>query len=971
MLCFLRLLASVTWRGTSSCSTDCHNEQLTNAVKLRGLSIRKSARVILFSSIFLYGLLPVSLLAGGAPATPGSISASDGAFLDIIRITWADVADETEYQVFRCATIDLATCGDAITTLPADTTQYDDINIFTIGSKNYYRLKSCNSIDCSDFSSADIGYTKLISGNGYEDADVSIRSFTVNGTSQVSLPMPPSGPVILDWSTRSAEYCEASSTPHLDNWNTSVSVSTYGPKSVQLPATANSYSLGLNCHSSPDFELSEYVIVTVGNVPDAPTLNSATADDESVVLAFTPNGDGGAEITAYTAKCGAITQNGNASPITVGGLTNGVEYTCSVFATNVLGNSALSNQKTVTPMTNPQAPTLISATAADSSAVLTFSINDNGGSDITSFTATCGGNNQVGTSSPITVNGLTNGVEVTCSVIATNDVGPSGPSNVKAVTPKTTPDAPTLISATEGDSSAVLTFSANDNGGSAIISYTATCGGNNQLGASSPITVNGLTNGVEVTCSVIATNEVGNSGPSNAKLVTPYALVQPSITRFDITSDKDPQPVSCGDTNIVFDWEAVNTDRCYGSWAESVSNPEGLLYGSIDQQTGALYDTESVLFEDLALTKQFTLRCENNNSETSLNKSLTVEAPCLTTVYKSWDDVFSREWPAPKSYTTSIRIVGDKAWAIKFNTGPVVSKSSTSSPITITGLQRGAQYSCSVIASNAIGQQSASSNLLYFNPIETEPEPPTLVSATAGDRSATLTFTARDDLFAINSYRAKCGAITRYGTSSPITVNNLTNGTGYYCTVTATNDAGESASSNEIPVTPKAPALFVASVNGDGTSSGVSSTTTATTAAVPSAPTLISSEPGHLSTELVFTDNVPAATSYRASCRISTLGGVGTIEYASTRGERLIAVSRLPGDFQVADECKVTQYGLTYFLYAKTEGSDYDGPACELEPNKDYYWNVTFTDGINTGTSSCSGTPCQTYLRTVNPDTVN
>ncbi|MFC1778436.1 fibronectin type III domain-containing protein [Pseudomonadota bacterium] len=485
------------------------------------MSIRKSARVILFSSIFLYGLLPVSLLAGGAPATPGSISASDGAFLDIIRITWADVADETEYQVFRCATIDLATCGDAITTLPADTTQYDDINIFTIGSKNYYRLKSCNSIDCSDFSSADIGYTKLISGNGYEDADVSIRSFTVNGTSQVSLPMPPSGPVILDWSTRSAEYCEASSTPHLDNWNTSVSVSTYGPKSVQLPATANSYSLGLNCHSSPDFELSEYVIVTVGNVPDAPTLNSATADDESVVLAFTPNGDGGAEITAYTAKCGAITQNGNASPITVGGLTNGVEYTCSVFATNVLGNSALSNQKTVTPMTNPQAPTLISATAADSSAVLTFSINDNGGSDITSFTATCGGNNQVGTSSPITVNGLTNGVEVTCSVIATNDVGPSGPSNVKAVTPRTTPDAPTLISATAADSSAVLTFSIDGNGGSDIISFTATCGGNNQPGASSPITVNGLTNGVEVTCSVIATNGVGPSGPSNVKAVTP------------------------------------------------------------------------------------------------------------------------------------------------------------------------------------------------------------------------------------------------------------------------------------------------------------------------------------------------------------------------------------------------------------------------------------------------------------------
>jgi hypothetical protein len=59
-------------------------------------------------------------------------------------------------------------------------------------------------------------------------------------------------------------------------------------------------------------------------------------------------------------------------------------------------------------------------------------------------------------------------------------------------------------------------------------------------------------------------------------------------------------------------------------------------------------------------------------------------------------------------------------------------------------------------------------------------------------------------------------------------------------------------------------------------------------------------------------------------------------------------------------------------LYGETEGSNfiYDG-ACELESNTDYYWNITFTDGINAGTSSCAGTPCQTWIRTVNPDTVN
>jgi hypothetical protein len=966
MRCFLQLFAPVIWRNTANCS----NEQIRNAVKLRGFRISKSLRAILLSiSFLLYSLVPVSLLAAGEPPIPDTVTASDGTFLDIVRINWADVADETEYQVFRCATMDTVTCGNAIATLPADTNQYDDIDADNIGGKHYYRLMSCNGNGCIDFSSADIGYTQRISGNGYEDDDVTIKIFTVNGATEVTLTNPPNGPVNLDWSTSSAENCKASSTPNLDDWNTTVSISTYGPKSVQLPEIVNSYSLGLSCRSALGLEeVSRYVVVTVGNVPEAPFLDSAIAGNENVELAFTPNGDGSSDITGFTAKCGAVTQNGSSSPITVDGLTNGVAYSCSVTATNVMGNSEPSNVRTVIPKTNPDAPTLLSATAGDASAELTFTPNGDGGSNITGYTATCGGTTRNGVSSPITVSGLTNGVEYSCTVIATNEVDDSTPSSDILVTPMTFPEAPTLLFATPGDESVELTFTPNNDGGSDITGYTAACGGVTQRGASSPIMMSGLTNGVEYLCSVIATNEVDDSNPSDAILVTP---AKASITEFEITTNRDPQPISCGDTNIEFSWKATNVDHCYGTWMESGNNLDGLLVGFLDPENNTLFHTESVLFDDLARSKEFTLKCANERDVIVAEESqlVDVKAPCLTTNIESWNSVFTRDWPAPKSYTTNIRITGDKAWAIKFNTGPVVSKTSTSSPITIAGLQRGAQYSCSVKANNANGSSSPS-NLLYFNPVELFPEAPTLVSATAGDGSATLAFTARDDLFEITSYTAKCGNYTQTGSSSPITVNNLSNGSGYYCSVTARNEMGIGQESNELPITPQVSALFVASVKGDGGTFQVSPGTSGTSATGPSAPTLISSERGHLSTELAFTDNVPAATSYTASCRISTLSGVGTIEFGSTRGARLIAVSRFPGNFQVADECKVTQY-LDGFLYVKTEGSDYNISACDLEPNKDYYWNITFTDGINTGTSSCAGTPCQTYLRTVNPDTVN
>jgi uncharacterized protein (TIGR02145 family) len=91
----------------------------------------------------------------------------------------------------------------------------------------------------------------------------------------------------------------------------------------------------------------------------------------------------------------------------------------------------------------------------------------------------------------------------------------------------TVPGAPTGVSATAGNASASVAFTAPaSNGGSVITGYTVTSspGGITATGATLTINVTGLTNGTAYTFTVVATNTVGNSVASTASTaVTPVA----------------------------------------------------------------------------------------------------------------------------------------------------------------------------------------------------------------------------------------------------------------------------------------------------------------------------------------------------------------------------------------------------------------------------------------------------------------
>ncbi|WP_028986309.1 fibronectin type III domain-containing protein [Thermicanus aegyptius] len=108
-------------------------------------------------------------------------------------------------------------------------------------------------------------------------------------------------------------------------------------------------------------------------------------------------------------------------------------------------------------ISSPDAPTIASVTPGNKQATVSFNapVND-GGRTITSYTVTASPGNitRTGTSSPIAVTGLTNGISYTFTVTATNEIGTSHPSAASnPVTPM--PDPAYTASAAVNDAAPI------------------------------------------------------------------------------------------------------------------------------------------------------------------------------------------------------------------------------------------------------------------------------------------------------------------------------------------------------------------------------------------------------------------------------------------------------------------------------------------------------------------------------------
>lgn len=172
---------------------------------------------------------------------------------------------------------------------------------------------------------------------------------------------------------------------------------------------------------------------TAGNAQATVTYGAATSD--------WPNAVTGYVVTAYP---GGLTATvGNVLTATVTGLTNGISYSFTVHAINVVGNGAESPQSnTVIPVataTAPSAPQNLSGVGGNGSIFIAWSPPaSTGGSALTGYDVTT---SPVTTTTSVgagtnntTLSGLVNGTVYTISVVAKNAIGNSSPATV-VITP--------------------------------------------------------------------------------------------------------------------------------------------------------------------------------------------------------------------------------------------------------------------------------------------------------------------------------------------------------------------------------------------------------------------------------------------------------------------------------------------------------------------------------------------------------
>ena len=549
-------------------------------------------------------------------------------------------------------------------------------------------------------------------------------------------------------------------------------------------------------------------------VPGSPTNVNVLSGNSFAILSWAaPTNTGESSIVSYTILDSTKTYlevSGNITNATISPLTNGTSYTFYIYATNQTGHSgSYSDPLVVTPATVPGSPTNIVATAGNSLATVSWTVPTNtGGSPITSYVIEYSGPTgpitMNATSTPATVNGLTNGTSYIFKVSAKNAVGSGSSSDSNNVTPSasspvTVPGPPTGVVATPGNSSATVTWTAPTNtGGSPITSYEIMHpGGPLFTSSSTSVNVTGLTNGNSYTFTVLALNSHGKSVDSSpSAAITPITLPQPPTNVVATSGNLSATitwtaPTNTGGspiTSYTIKYPGISSDIITNS-SSTMANITGLTNGT--SYTFTVASTNSVGTSGYS------------SSSVPVVPAITISQPPTNVVAVPGNSSAYVTWRAPTnnggSTITSYQIT------YPGYSGSPITTSSTN--IIINGLTNGTSYTFTIAATNSSGKSSFSNSSSSIIPLSTIPQPPTNVVAVAGDSLATITWTAptNNGGSPIIGYEITYpgGDIYTNDASTTITITRLTNGTSYTFEVSAITAIGQSIyTSSSTPVTP-------------------------------------------------------------------------------------------------------------------------------------------------------------------------
>jgi YVTN family beta-propeller protein len=373
----------------------------------------------------------------------------------------------------------------------------------------------------------------------------------------------------------------------------------------------------------------------------------------------------------------------------------------------------------------PQAPTSFTATPGDSEVDLTWVAPiDTGTLPVTDYVVEYKASSDstwvafadgVSTGLSATVTGLTNGTEYDFRVAAVNTLGTGVLSEVQPAIPFTTPDAPTALTSTPGDSEVALSWTPGSDGGRPVTDYIvefkeasdstwAVFADGVSAGASA--TVTGLVNGTEYDFRVSARTVAGDS-PSSGPVAAMPATVPAAPTGLAVTSSAQQVALNWtapGDTggSAITDYLVEYKASSSGTW---LIFADGVSAGASATVTGLVNGTA------------YDFRVSATNSAGTGIPSAQVSAAPMTVpgaptgpVATPGDGQVGLAWSAPADnggspitdYVIEYRLMGSGPWLV-FADGVSAATSAT-----VTGLTDGKAYEFRVTAVNAEGPGATS-----------------------------------------------------------------------------------------------------------------------------------------------------------------------------------------------------------------------------------------------------------------------
>jgi predicted phage tail protein len=457
--------------------------------------------------------------------------------------------------------------------------------------------------------------------------------------------------------------------------------------------------------------------------------------------------------------------------------------------------------------TPPDAPTGVSGTRGNAQVTVSFTppVN-NGGSLVTSYTATAspGGATASGSSSPLTVTGLTNGTPYTFTVRATNAIGTGQPSAPSApVTPATTPGPPTDVTGARGNGQVTVSFTAPaDNGGDPITSYTVTAspGGADASGSAGPIVVTGLTNGTAYTLTVRATNSVGVGTASR-----PSAAVTPATIPGAPTSIVGTR--GNGQVSVSFTAPSDNGGDPITSYTVTASPGGATASGS----------ASPIVVTGLTngASHTFTVRATNGVGAGPASAASAAVTPATVPDAPRGVSAIAGNAQAILSFVAPVTNGGAAITGYTVTASPGgASVSGSASPITVTGLTNGTIYTFTVTANNGAGSSAPSDP---SNAVTPSAAPGTPLNFTVAPSGLSLLATWTSTGGAATTHRLEVATSAAFSSiiftlplgAEPFVSLNAPPGTSgtFFFRMTAINAFGSSAPAGPVSATLPAPSV--------------------------------------------------------------------------------------------------------------------------------------------------------------------